>query len=441
MYIEIVDRGQLKKRRELQQLILILASSLLLVSKIGGIVSSIILIAMSFFMYSNPVSFIPLIFVSAWHIGMVVVPGFAAIFYYSLIFLVSASMNSYGFNHSKIIKPLRTAMLFGVWLLISGAFAITGNWYESFKIFMYILIAFLCSKIRINSMDFVNKSIVCIAVVMSVYFFVVSYIFPLKFSLVDRSQYTNSDITDLNTIIWGVNPNTAAQIVLIVFAILFCYSLSKRKFGLLCISLLNFATLIFLGSRTSFFTVAFVSAVYFFFVSKMNGVKKLGIGLFLLIVAFGVFYYSDGVTSRVSRLNANSIIEDGGSGRFMTWEFLINDVIPNYLFSGIGVGRDNYRAIGLLYDADNVYFDVLTQTGVIGLFLFLKMLMETLRDSVGKLSANKNYHFLIFILYSYLLIGVGESIFDIPIFWGVFLYYCLAVSNRRPSAISVKLEK
>ena len=56
------------------------------------------------------------------------------------------------------------------------------------------------------------------------------------------------------------------------------------------------------------------------------------------------------------------------------------------------MGRDNYRAIGLLYDADNVYFDVLTQAGVIGLFLFLKMLMETLRDSVGKLSANKNYH-------------------------------------------------
>ena len=120
MYIETVDRGQLKKRRELQQLILILASSLLLVSKIGGIVSSIILIAMSFFMYSNPVSFIPLIFVSAWHIGMVVVPGFAAIFYYSLMFLVSASMNSYGFNHSKIID------------IIIPLYRVPVKWYNKF---------------------------------------------------------------------------------------------------------------------------------------------------------------------------------------------------------------------------------------------------------------------------------------------------------------------
>ena len=227
-----------------------------------------------------------------------------------------------------------------------------------------------------------------------------------------------------------MNPNTASQIVLLVFIILYCGAFRIKKYRLIGYALLNLGSLMYLGSRTAFFTVCIIAVVYLFVVLKMSFIKKSLILVAVGVLFFGAFSISNRF-ERAERLSVSSVQQDEGSGRFVTWKWLFNDAIPNNIISGIGYGRENYEYFGFDVDADNLFIDLLCQTGIVGLILFLVFYIRTIVLLWKKRKQKREWDFLITILLAYLIEGWGESVFDTPMFWYCCLIGVLAINAKK----------
>ena len=105
------------KKRNLVYYFANLLSAFLLMSETTIAIKPFILVLLSFLMIPNPLSFIPMLFVSSWSITFVAFPGLAAYFYYLVLFFVSIGV-SLIFNKEKVVSfvsgipAARMALLF-----------------------------------------------------------------------------------------------------------------------------------------------------------------------------------------------------------------------------------------------------------------------------------------------------------------------------------------
>ena len=416
------------KRQQLFYLVLNLLSAVLLIGESTNGIKAVVLVVLSLFMMPRPITLIPVLFVSSWSINFVALPGLAAFFYYLVLLVVSVLIR--GKSVRTIITPpcfVLFATLFALWIFITGAFSISGIWYSSIKLSLFIIPLLLFSRFHLHNMEFMRKSLIVIATFFSVYFLLQSLFFPVEYVPAEEiagyiSKASHSFRSDMN-------PNTASQIVLLVFIILFCGAFRTKKYWLSIIALLNFGSLMYLGSRTGFFAACIITVVYLFLVLKTSFIKKT-ILLFAIVAVFlGIFSGSDRF-ERAERLTVHSVQEDQGTGRFVTWHLLFMDAIPQNLIKGIGVGRNNYEYLGFKHDADNMYIDVLCQTGIVGSALFLSYYCFTLILLWKKRGADRDLDFLITIFLAFLVEGWGESVFDTPMFWFCGLIAVLAINEK-----------
>lgn len=414
-------------------LFLNLLSSFLIVSGATSGIKSIGLVLMSILMLPCPIAILPMIFVSSWSISFVAIPGVAAFFYYLVLFALSIILNIN--NSVYIVKSSRYilfALLFALWIFFRGFQSVSGDWYLPMKIALYILPVIIFMKYRFRDIAFFRTSLVVIAL-----FFTLYFLYIALFNQVDYLYVIEENGEPLNTLQSlsfrsDMNPNTASQIVLPLFFILFCEVFRSKKYWFLyfCFALLDIVLLMYLGSRTAFFTVIITVFLYLMFILKTSFVKKIFLVLVIGALAFGVNSQKYRF-EQAERLNVSSLQEDEGNGRFITWKYLSKEVIPNNWLKGIGVGRNNYNRYGFDYDADNMYIDLLCQTGVIGLTLFLLYYFRNLYY-LFRLRGNKqDWNFLIAIFLAYLVEGWGESVFDTPLFWFCALMAILAVNDMR----------
>ena len=211
-----------------------------------------------------------------------------------------------------------------------------------------------------------------------------------------------------------MNPNTAALVIVAIYTILYCEAFRTKKFRLIALAFLNFISLMYLGSRTSFFTAGIITVAYFI-VWKTSPVKKGFVLLLLCFFLWGV-YSASSLFERSQRLVFSSFQEDQGSGRFIKWELYFHDIIPDNYVKGIGYG--NYDSYGYdESDADNLYVDLLCQTGIVGFLLFLSFYISSLVHFCKSKAYKREFGFLIAYFLAFLLIGFGESVFDTPLFW------------------------
>lgn len=130
-----------------------------------------------------------------------------------------------------------------------------------------------------------------------------------------------------------------------------------------------------------------------------------------------------------SRMAFDTIIEDRGSGRFDTWEKLFQYTIPDNLLLGIGFGRENYTRLGYLVDGDNLYVDILTQLGLVGLIIFFYLLftiffnLRKIKTPYSKVAQS----LILFIL----LGGIGETMFDSFLCWYVIFFCAITIVGSK----------
>ena len=416
------------KRQQLFYLVLNLLSAILLIGESTNGIKAVVLVVLSLFMMPRPITLLPVLYVSSWSINFVAFPGLAAFFYYLVLLVVSVLIR--GKSVRSFTKPphfVLFAALFALWIFITGFYSISGNWYSPTKLSLFIVPLILFSRFYLHDMEYLRKSLVVLAAFFSVYFLLLSLFFPVEFvSEKETAEYVFETSPSFRS---DMNPNTASQIVLLVFIILFCGAFRTQKYWLSIFALFNFGSLMYLGSRTGFFAACIITVVYLILVLKTSFIKKTILLVAIVAVFFGIFSRNSRF-DRAERLTVYSVKEDDGSGRFNTWQWLFMDAIPHNLVKGIGVGKDNYEYFGFNVDADNMYVDVLCQTGIVGSALFLTFYIYTIILLWKKRGAERDLDFLIAIYLAFLVEGWGESVFDTPMFWFCGLMAVLAINEN-----------
>ena len=416
------------KKRNLVFYFANLLSAFLLMTESGKDWKAIVLVPLSLLMVTKPLSLIPMLFVSSWSITFVALPGLTAYFYYLVLFfiaiVVKLILDEKAVSFVSKIPAARWALLFAIWIAVNSFFSISGKWYGAVKLSLFIVPLFLVSRFRFKEMDFCRTSIDIIVAFFSVYCFYIMLFAPATY-------YSDTGTLGSNSLRGDMNPNTASQIVLVLFTIMYSEAFRTKKYWLMLFAALNAGTLMFLGSRTAFFTMAIITIVYLMLVLKTSVWKKM-----LLfggcLAAFFVVYSMGSSFERFDRLNISSIEEDQGSGRFYTWEVLLTEVVPNHWVRGVGVGKANYENLPIYtLDADNLYVDLLTATGIVGFLLFFAYYALNLFHLFRFRKKKRDWDFLIAIFLAQLFEGIGESVYDLPLVWFFGLLSMLAINDLK----------
>lgn len=401
--------------------IILLISVLLLIDGIDNVIEYIVAFLLSLSLYKKPEAYIPLIWVSSWYSRMIVLPFIGAFYYYSLLFLLSSfSQNRFTSerqdNHNLIIVSL----FFVLWIIVNLLFAIVPEYDIVIKLVVAVLLFVSIFKIHLVDIEGIGQSIIYISILSSVFFAFRLFFSPIVYSvesIMDWGTYIYSSTTFMPEL----NPNTAAQIIVFISIVLSYSIIKNKKYFLTVPLLLNFYTLLELGSRTSFFTLLLVFGIYFLLISKQSIIQKISI-IILVLFAYFVFVSIWGDIAANSRIANESILEDGGSGRFFTWTSLLMNVFPRYWYCGIGIGRNGYNALGYIFDADNLYIDLLCQIGIIGFLLFFSIYFIVFKLSFSSLkNGTSNQEYSLLFLIAFLFLGIGETVFATPIYWATLI--------------------
>lgn len=156
----------------------------------------------------------------------------------------------------------------------------------------------------------------------------------------------------------------------------------RRKFYpvYIMILLLSFYAVLKTGSRGGLIGVFAGAAIYIFIGMKS---MRARLGVILAAVAVGLLFVSVVMPMLPEDVRARYTIEavqnDGGSGRFEIWQFLLNYTVqrPERLIRGSGVFSTYsiMRSGGLRNGvAHNAYIQILNDEGMIGLLLFVTVI-------------------------------------------------------------------
>ena len=386
--------------------------------------ANVVLFFLSLLVARNPVNLIPLIFISAISTSIVVIPRFAAVFYYTYLFFF-AYLVKHRFKF-KWDKNRILIILFALWILLGAYNSITGEVFLVYRLLALILPLVLCTSCKLNITSLIS-GLLTISVVSSVYILYKILFNPVLFLPGEGAlNYSYSSELVQLTIAREINPNTLAQFLLIIYLILFTFYLEIKKRILLLFCFISLISVLIIGSRTIFLSLLMISFILFMNTSSISKIKKIFIITFFLIMGQVLLNF---VIDTNNRLAFDTIIENKGSGRFDTWNSLFSNVIPNNFIMGIGYGRQNLTHLGYDVDADNLYVDILTQLGIVGFILFFVIYLRLLKYvyNLKDFPAKVAFSLLLFILFA----GLGETVFDTFIYWIIIFYTLLILNNKQ----------
>ena len=400
-------------------LLITLLSMLILISGMPSIQASTLLVLLSLPMLKRPVSLIPMLFVTSWNMSFGIF-GIGAYFYYFSLFFIAMFFNHR--QYGRYVGPNFTTLLcllFGAYIVFSTFYSISRQIAPSVRQMFTIFSVAYVGLYQCRERNYVYSCLFWIAVAASFYFGLRMLMSPIAYVTIDADTgFINT--SPRPTIMSGVNPNTAAQIIAVLSIILFIAVMRLRKFkdGIILALLFNLNTLIQLGSRTSFYALAICFVFYLFFATHISKGRKF---FLMLLTAVGMYVLLQFIDMMENRLFYTTILEDEGSGRFVSWTRLWEEVVPKYWLRGFGFGRENYSILGYHFDADNLYLDLLCQLGVIGSTIFYVLHFRMMRRVSAARKRSVGMEMMFFMLLSYLISGLGESVFDFPLYWATLI--------------------
>ena len=82
-------------------------------------------------------------------------------------------------------------------------------------------------------------------------------------------------------------------------------------------------------------------------------------------------------------------------------------------------------------DADNLYVDLLTATGIVGFLLFFAFFVLNLIHLLRYRKKKRDWDFIIAIFLAQLFEGIGESVYDLPLIWFFGFLSMLAINDLK----------
>ena len=314
------------------------------------------------------------------------------------------------------------------WILACSVNSLSGDITAGVKMCIALLPLLLVPVFRFDDKKMMNYLLIT-AIVSSIYITIKLIFDPMLFIPEDYNKFSNVDLQI--TISKYINPNTVAQALFLLYIIIYMYLINNRKWYLLLVALLPILSIVLIGSRTVFVTLLAVSLMMYLYISRTRMTRKI---FFVIIAVFLGSLVYNWVLSINDRLILTSIMDDRGSGRFDTWQYLFKNVIPTNLMFGIGYGMTNMYDLGFDVDADNMYVDALTQMGVIGLSfiaLILVSIWKRIRRNM-EICSQVAVALIMFVL----IAGIGETMYDTFIFVFILLYGIISVSSVNKSMLS-----
>ena len=209
---------------------------------------------------------------------------------------------------------------------------------------------------------------------------------------------------------------TATYIVNAIFAVFLIKDKLKKPLFFFLIALFD-ASLIMTGKRGQLLFLLVVYAIMY--IVKAETVRKgikaclkvaalLGIAYIVGYVLYITINSDNNILYRVLKLIYDKSTSDKSSGRYELWNQAIIEIKNNYLF---GIGWLNYDLkYGL--GVHNTYLQVLCESGVIGLILFVLALGTTVfhsyKSARKKFNEPINYVTFFYLIY-FLMFGIVEN--------------------------------
>lgn len=397
-----------------------------------NVISDIILVLLSVLLVLKPASLLPVMFVASWSSSFGIF-GFSAFYYYFLLFILSlcANPNNVKWNIRSNKLTILFLCLFIIWMIVSSIYSTSGEILVPIKICLYIVFTLISSVCSISDLEVSYKSLMVISLVFAVYFLLRGIFAPVE-------MYDPDRMTTEYTLIKGVGKNVIAQAIVIMLIYSFSYALNQKRYDYLILSFLFFISLFYLGSRTSTYSsVAFVILYFLFFLQSKRSTKLLLAGVILTCGVLILFVGSS--FENFLRLSFSSFAEDQGSGRFINWGLYFLNIIPNYLWTGIGPSISNYEALGYRFDADNLYIDLLCELGIPGLVLFFCVYFLLIYKAT-KISNRYYRGVFIILMLTFLSLGMGETVFDASLFWFISGMMMLEYNNHKKNKVLVLIK-
>src|SRR6185437_549386 len=191
--------------------------------------------------------------------------------------------------------------------------------------------------------------------------------------------------------IFGDNQNTIGvkESISIIFLLVVVFKnnlhLGKGRFLFLLAIPLMLLLMAQTGSRTAFisFSLMFISSL--FLVKTKHSYYKLFIFMFGLVIAYFVWQYLSSSEILYSRLLLTEQKQDLG-GRDRVWDNVVPFVTKNIIFGKGESGYTEYMTgiTGAFYSPHNVILEVLSYTGIVGLYFFLLFFYKVCVVSIRK---------------------------------------------------------
>ena len=234
----------------------------------------------------------------------------------------------------------------------------------------------------------------------------------------------SSNSPELTTRVYSVfgNPNVLAKYLLSLFPISFALAMHAKdklkKVFLFGTSACAVLAMIFTFSRSGW--IGLLASLSFFTILKD---KKL-FTILLIVILVGTFIVPDIVSSRIT-----SVEDTSSNYRLMVWQETTN-IISDFWLTGVGLGYEAFREIYPFYMIDNnkspyhahnTYLQILVETGIIGLLVFIWLIIVTFKRGIKLIFTSKKDSFVQYIVLGSLSSIVGlltqglvENIFYMP---------------------------
>lgn len=162
------------------------------------------------------------------------------------------------------------------------------------------------------------------------------------------------------------DPNITAFFVTLYFF----YTLSNlRKKNNVIGFILSLLCIVFTFSRGAYLSI-FMASLLFFIISKNRKEKYKAAALVIVIIVLIFNLTTNFFINPVELISERflKLFQDGGSGRETLWNFAFDIFLQNPIF---GTGINTLRQYGSGNEAHSVILEVLAESGLIGLFLYL----------------------------------------------------------------------
>lgn len=435
--MELPLKFKISKRDAFYYAIVFLSAGLVL-SNVSGIVPLALLAVLSAPLIFNPAAIIPLLYLSSWHNGFLIIPGLTHFFY---LFLLIVSLYVTRRKHQYAILwgfpvfiYIAIPLLF--WFLWTGFRAVSGDAFPSVRIAASLSLMIIASVLKIENMEFSRKCVVWIALGSTVLFTAIALLHPFYVEHEGSTLRVGPKKATLHlSVMPGVNPNIAARVMALNFVILYAEAFRQKKIWMGAVSMVNLIPVMLCGSRTTMLAMAVVIMLLPVLSRGLNWKNILLGGAVFGILA--LLYTLGGDLNDQKEMTVDSVVEDGGHGRLITMEGLFTTVIPQHLLAGIGTGRDNFTEMGFGYDADNMYVDVLAQIGLVGFLLFFAWYFAFMRHYLPRRYTYSDKCLARGFLYIFLVMGIGISLVDTYGLYFCFTYLIL-LRNAEPEYVGTR---